>query len=272
MRLSFSEFAMDDIVRTLHGATTMPWVWKLPLASVADRSRSSWTVSASARTSSIFHVVSYAIVAFAPDDTMRCVSTSFAFCSASSMRIPYMAPEAPEIPTTMRRVIRRTARRSGWHGGAGVARDARVPRGPAPPNISAQPRRRRLRGGCASARPPDPGTGPAAPQAESQTRCSGRVALGSFLRGPMTHSHVAATVTKEGVDLPIVYDRCDNLTDEKDVIAGRALFAYLTPQHGETAFDGGGRGAGLLLYGGLQGREIVRALAWLSGGQPPIFL
>src|SRR2546425_1345463 len=238
MRLSFSEFAMDDIVRTLHGATTMPWVWKLPLASVADRSRSSWTVSASARTSSIFHVVSYAIVAFAPDDTMRCVSTSFAFCSASSMRIPYMAPEAPEIPTTMRRVIRRTARRSGWHGGAGVARDARVPRGPAPPNISARPRRRRLRGGCASARPPDPGTGPAAPPAKSQRRRSGRGAFGSFLGCPMPHPHVTTAIAKQCVDLAIVRDGADDLADEQDVITGRALLSHLAPEHRDAAFHG----------------------------------
>ena len=58
MRLSFSEFAIADIVRMLQGATTMPCVMKLPLASVAARSRSSCTTSASASTSSVCHVVS----------------------------------------------------------------------------------------------------------------------------------------------------------------------------------------------------------------------
>src|SRR5207247_4604563 len=183
-----------------------------------------------------------------------------------------MAPEAPDIPTTMRRVIRRTARRSGWHGGAGVARDARVPRGPAPPNVSARPRGRRLRGGCASARPPDPGTGPAAPQAESQTLCSGRVALGSFLGGPMAHAHVAASIAQQRVDLPVVRDGADHFADEQDVVPRLTLLAHLAPEHRETAFDGGCGEAGLLVNGDLEGGELVRAFAGFPGGDSQFLL
>src|SRR5439155_18842621 len=60
-------------------------------------------------------------------------------------------------------------RRDGWHGGAGVARDARVPRGPIREE-RAGCRDGRGWGGCASARPPDPGTGPVAPRHESFDR------------------------------------------------------------------------------------------------------
>src|SRR2546427_3036602 len=71
------------------------------------------------------------------------------------------------MPTSLGSLTRRLRmRRDGWHGGAGVARDARVPRGPIRDTLALD---RDLRGwgGCASARPPDPGTGPVAPRSTS---------------------------------------------------------------------------------------------------------
>src|SRR2546426_334343 len=194
-----------------------------------------------------------------------------------------MAPEAPEMPTTMRRVMPRALRRSGWHGGAGVARDARVPSGPCPPRgpypwgpVRACERAWTngvaVRGGCASARPPDPGTGPAAPQTKRRMPRSGRVSLGGFLGGPMTHTHVATAIAKQCVDLAIVGHGANDFADEQDVITGRALLSHLAPEHRETPFHCRRRETGLLDDRDLEGGELVGPLGRLARGNRELLL
>ena len=88
IRFSLSECAIIPSVRMLQGATIIPSVRNVPLASGAERSFSSWTTSASASTSATFQAVSYSMVAFAPDDTIACVSTSGWDRITSRSRIP----------------------------------------------------------------------------------------------------------------------------------------------------------------------------------------
>src|SRR2546425_3023592 len=183
-----------------------------------------------------------------------------------------MAPEAPEMPTTMRRVMPRALRRSGWHGGAGVARDAQVPRGPVRACERAWTNGVAVRGGCASARPPDPGTGPDAPQTKRQMPRSGRVSLGGFLGGPMTHTHVATAIAKQCVDLSIVAHGANDLADEQDVITGRALLSHLAPEHRETPFHCRRRETGLLDDRDLEGGELVGSLGRLARGNRELLL
>jgi hypothetical protein len=72
----------------LQGATSIPAVRNVPLASAAARSFSSYWTCARARTSATDRSVSYSMVARAPFETMAWISTDGSARSASSARIP----------------------------------------------------------------------------------------------------------------------------------------------------------------------------------------
>src|SRR5207237_10537746 len=142
-----------------------------------------------------------------------------------------MAPEAPEIPTTILLVMRARGR-SGSCPGVGGARSPHPPAAhPLHPGIpaAAGPRAR----GSRAPRSPVP---PAAlPRRPTRSARSGGVSLGSFLGGPVAHPHISPPVAQKGVDLPVVGQRVDDLSDEEDVITRRALLADSAPHHGKAA-------------------------------------
>src|SRR2546425_7784383 len=134
-----------------------------------------------------------------------------------------MAPEAPEIPTTIRRVIR-PSRRSGSCPGPRPVR-ARAPSPSAPPaSARGNPRGRGPGAPARRADRPLP-VPPAAPRRRPSR--SGRISLGSFFGGPMTHTHIATAIAKQCVDLSIVAHGGDDLADEQDVVPRLTFLAYL---------------------------------------------
>src|SRR5919204_2225588 len=116
--------------------------------------------------------------------------------------------------------------------------------------------------------PRSPGP-PAAPSCRAR---SGRVAFGRFVRGPMAHSHVATPVAEQRVDLAIVDDGADQLTDEEDVIADGALVDDATPQHRDAAVDGRSFEIRLVGDGDLQGSELVGSLPRPTCGNSQLLL
>src|SRR6267378_40474 len=196
------------------------------------------------------------MVAFAPELTIRCVSTSFAFCSASSIRIPYMAPEAPEIPTTMRRVTLAPLRRGSCPGVGGSRARAPSPYRDAIASCASE-RADGAPGHPRIARNPRSPVPPAARRIAIAAR-SGRIALGRFFGCPMAHTHITTPIAKQGVDLSVVGQRFDDLTYEQNVIAARALVVHAAPQHCQAASYSGRGETGLLDHGNLQRRELVR--------------
>src|SRR5947209_16050045 len=144
-----------------------------------------------------------------------------------------MAPEAPEMPTTILLVMS-FGWRSGSCPGGGGAR-ARAP-SPQPPPAARCPvvRRRGAPGHPRIARDP---RSPVPPAAHWPIAVSGRVSLGSFLGSPMPHTHVATAIAKQCVDLAIVRDSADDLSHEQDVISGRSLVAHVAPEHRQAALD-----------------------------------
>jgi hypothetical protein len=95
--------AISDSVFTEHGATIMPSVRKEPLEQAAPTSLLECTTSASASTSSAFRSVSMASVMRAACDRTTCVSTPTSR-RIFRRRMPYITPEAPVMPTTIRLV------------------------------------------------------------------------------------------------------------------------------------------------------------------------
>src|SRR2546428_8972153 len=179
-----------------------------------------------------------------------------------------MAPEAPEIPTTIRRVIR-PSRRSGSCPGPRPVR-ARAPSPSAPPaSAGGDPRGRGPGAPARRADRPLP-VPPAAPRRRLSR--SGRVCLGSFFGGPMTHTHIAAPITQQRVNLPVVRDGADHFADEQDVIPRLTLFTDLAPEHGDAAFNRGRGEPGLLDHRDLERGELVGPFGRLTGGNRELLL
>src|SRR2546425_4723360 len=179
-----------------------------------------------------------------------------------------MAPEAPEIPTTIRRVIR-PSRRSGSCPGPRPVR-ARAPSPSAPPaSARGNPRGRGPGAPARRADRPLP-VPPAAPRRRPSR--SGRVSLGSFLGCPVPHAHVATAIAKQCVDLPVVRDGADDFADEQDVITGRALLSHLAPEHRDTPFHCRRRETGLLDDRDLESGELVGPLGRLARGNRELLL
>ena len=105
--------AISPTVRIEQGATTIPIVLKEPLAGGAPISSTGYQVSAIPLTSATFQSVSCAIVSSADLVIMRCVETSNSR-NISSNRIPYIAPDAPLIPTMILCIVWSVRRNSSY--------------------------------------------------------------------------------------------------------------------------------------------------------------
>src|SRR5438128_95918 len=119
-----------------------------------------------------------------------------------------MAPEAPEIPTTILLVIPARGR-SGSCPGVGGARS------PPPPAARSLGRDRPAAAGprARGSRAPRSPVPPAARRIPRATR-SGWISLRRFFGSPVPHPHVATAIAKQCVDLAIVRDRPDDIADE----------------------------------------------------------
>src|SRR6185437_7060914 len=92
--------AISLIVRTEQGAMIMPRVGNEPEAIGAPTSAGRWLAAALADTAARSSAVSAAMVSAAARETTRWLATPSSR-QASSTRTPSIAPEAPEMPTTI---------------------------------------------------------------------------------------------------------------------------------------------------------------------------
>src|SRR6266550_1758971 len=190
-----------------------------------------------------------------------------------------MAPEAPEIPTTILLVIAAQERsgscprgRGPWGGRGPQVGGPGSPHPPAARSLrhgspaAAGPRAR----GSRAPRSPVPPAALGRPAIRSAG--SGRITFRRFFGGPMAHPHVATAIAKEGVDLPVVGQSLDDFADKEDVITGRVLLAYPAPHHCQAARHSRCCKAGLFGDRDLEGGELVGTLAGLAGGDRELLL